>query len=68
MLEKLRTFIGEEFNVDDIICAFEDTGDVPVIVSRSHNDGYDYAVYLDEPESECYGIKLDANNIITDVF
>ena len=68
MLEKLQTFINQAFDADDIICAFGDTGDVPVIVSHSHNNGYDYAVYLDEPESECYCIKLDANNVITDIF
>lgn len=68
MLKKLRMFIGQEFSSDDIICAFGDTGDVPVIVSYSHNSGYDYAVYLDEPNSECYCIKLDENGVIKDVF
>ena len=68
MLNKLQQFRGQSFDVDYIICAFGDTGDVPVVISDSHNGYYDYALYLDEPDSECYCFKIDSNGVITDVF
>lgn len=54
VLENLKSFIGEELDVNNIICAFEDfeeDGKSYVYFGESHNNGYDYIAYRNVTES-----------------
>ena len=49
VLNNLKQLIGNEFNEDDIICAFEDyevDGESSVYVGDSDNIGYDKIAYI----------------------
>lgn len=54
VLENLKKLIGEEFNEDDVICAFEDfeeNEESNVYVGDSHNNGYDKIAYINIEDS-----------------
>lgn len=54
VLENLKKLIGQEFDMDEIICAFEnfeEGGETEVYVGKSHNIGYDYIAYINASES-----------------
>lgn len=63
-LKNLKELIGEEFEnvVDDIICAFEEEGEV--IIKDSENNGYDKMAYIDSIDSTQYLFKLENGKII----
>lgn len=63
--ERLQTLIGQEFDIDEIICAMIDK-DEYVLVNKSQNKGYDYIAYYDYYQSNQYLFTLD-NNIIVDI-
>lgn len=54
VLENLKKLVGEVFDGDEIICAFEDfeeEGETTVIVKDSENNGYDAIAYIDSINS-----------------
>ncbi len=63
-LENLKYLIGEEFEnvIDDIICSFEEEGDI--IVKDSENNGYDKIAYIDNANSTQYLFKLEDGKIV----
>ena len=70
VLNNLKQLIGNEFNEDDIICAFEDYevyGESSVYVGDSDNIGYDKIAYIEE-DSVQFLFKLNSENIIEDVW
>lgn len=71
VLENLKKLIGNEFDGNDVICAFEDFeefGQTEVIVDGSDNPGYDYIAYINVRESTEFYFTVDEDGIITDVF
>lgn len=70
VLSNLKALIGEEFNADEIICAFEDFeegGETEVIVNKSHNVGYDALAYINSPNSTQFLFKLQ-DGVVRDVW
>ncbi len=71
VLKNLKELIGNEFDGNDVICAFEDFeefGETEVIVDGSDNPGYDYIAYINVRESTEFYFTVDEDGIITDVF
>lgn len=69
VLENLRKLIGEEIDMDEIICAFEDFeegGETEVYVGKSHNIGYEYIAYINATESTQFLFSLN-DKFIEDV-
>ena len=70
VLNNLKQLIGNEFDEDDIICAFEDyeiNGESSVYVGDSDNIGYDKIAYIEEDTVQ-FLFKLNSENIIKDVW
>lgn len=70
VLENLRELIGNEYDEDEIICAFEDfeqDGETEVIVNTSCGNGYDAIAYINSANSTEFLFNLDKNKCITDV-
>lgn len=71
VLENLKGLIGNEFDEDEIICAFEDfeeEGETEVIAKDSENSGYDKIAYINSSNSTQFLFIVDENEIITDVW
>lgn len=54
VLENLKSLIGKIFDVEEIICAFEDfveEEETEVIVKDSENNGYDKMAYINSINS-----------------
>jgi len=69
VLKNLEELIGNEFDTDEIICAFEDfeeDGETEVIVEKSSNAGYDMIAYINTEDSTQYLFTLD-NGVIESV-
>lgn len=70
VLNNLKQLIGNEFNPDDIICAFEDyevDGGSSAYVGDSENIGYNKIAYIEEDTVQ-FLFKLNSENIIEDVW
>lgn len=70
VLNNLKQLIGNEFNSNDIICAFEDyevDGESSVYVGDSDNIGYNKIAYIEEDIVQ-FLFKLNSENIIEDVW
>lgn len=74
VLENLKKLIGNVFDEDDIICAFEDfeeDGKTEVIVKCSENNGYDKIAYINSVDSTQFLFSTYKNGeeeIIDDVW
>lgn len=71
VLNNLKRLIGNEFNPDDIICAFEDyevDGESSVYVGDSDNNRYDKIAYINAEGSEQFLFTVNSENIIEDVW
>lgn len=74
VLENLKLLIGKIFDVNDIICAFEDfeeEGKTEVIVKDSENNGYDKIAYINSMNSTQFLFLTHMRNgeeIIDDVW
>lgn len=74
VLENLKNLIGENFNAEEIICAFEDfeeEGETEVIVKDSENNGYDKIAYINSINSTQFLFLTyveDEEEIIDDVW
>ena len=75
VLENLEKLIGQKFDADEIICAFEDFeadeyGENEVIVKDSEDSKeakYDTIAYVNGTDTTQFLFALDKNNIIRDV-
>ena len=70
VLENLKRMIGNEFDYNDIICAFEDyeeNGVSEVMVNESSNNGYDYIAYINSSDAVEFLFTVK-NDIIADVW
>lgn len=74
VLENLKNLIGENFNTEEIIFAFEDfeeEGETEVIVKKSENNGYDKIAYINSINSTQFLFLThveDEEEIIDDVW
>lgn len=75
VLKNLKELIGQEFDEDEIIYAFEDLeedGETEVYVGKSHNNGYDKIAYINSRNSTQFLFTTEKNEddeeIITDVW
>lgn len=67
---KLMEMIGQEFDAEEIICAFgdfEEDGETEVIVGRPHNNGYDAIAYINAYSATQFLFAVD-DGIITDIW
>lgn len=64
--QQLKELIGQEWDYDDVICAFY-TEQEDIIVEKSSNDGYDYIAHINNSCAMQYLFTVDENGIITDV-
>lgn len=68
--KNLNEMIGEEFDADDIICAFEDYTDYDreeeVVVSKMEGKNYDYLAYA-EYHGPQFGIVV-VDGVIKDIY
>ena len=70
-LENLKGLIGNEFDEDEIICAFEDfeeEGETEVIVKESENNGYDRIAYINSINSTQFLFTVDENEVIAEIW
>lgn len=70
VLENLEKMIGEEFDVNDIICAFEDyeeDGETEVIVSDLENGRGEYSVHINTLKGTEIIVTVE-NGIITNIY
>ena len=71
VLNNLKKLIGEEFDENEVICAFEDfeeDGESSVYVGDSNNNGYDKIAYIDAVNSTQFLFRVNSENIIEDVW
>lgn len=64
--QQLKELIGQEWDYEDVICAFYT--DKQVIAKKSENKGYDYIACINEPFGIQYLFSVDKNKVITDIW
>lgn len=71
VLENLVALIGQEFNEDDVIIAFEDfeeSGETNIIVENGDNSSYDKVAYINAVDATEFYFKLDEDGTINSVW
>ena len=64
--KQINELVGEQWDYEEVICAFYT--DKQVIVEKSENLGYDYIAYINEPFGVQYLFNIDKNEVITDIW